>query len=111
MPRLRYGLVLAIVLGASACAEIEFGVPAGGATIGGAGGGPPQAGGGSGPGGEQGLNGVDDDADGAADCADEDCAELGCVEIPPGWLGPVELREDDSACEGAFSVGIASLKN
>lgn len=104
----RLGLVL--VLATSGCAEIEFGVPAGGEQP--SGGGPlagNSAGGGE-PGTEQCLNGVDDDNDGLADCADDDCAELACVELPIGWLGPVELRADDSPCEGPFSAGIASLK-
>jgi hypothetical protein len=112
MPRSPYGLPLAIVFATSACAEIEFGVPAGGASTGGAGAGEPLGGGGGSPPlGEQCLNGTDDDDDGLADCADDDCPDVSCVDIPPGWLGPVELRDDDSACEGAFSVGIASLKN
>lgn len=111
MPRLAL-LVAAVSLGA--CAEIEFGVPAGGGAAGGAGGGAggPLAGGagGAAPTGEQCLNGVDDDDDALADCADDDCTQVGCLDLPPEWIGPVELRSDDSPCEGDFSIGIASLK-
>lgn len=112
---MRYHLVLAVAFATSACAEIEFGVPAGGAATGGAGvgGSGTLVGGGAGSPavGEQCLNGVDDDNDGLADCADDECTEVSCVDIPVGWLGPVELRADDSACSGAFSDEIASLKS
>ncbi len=109
MPWRRYVLVAIAVL-ATACAEIEFGVGAGGSQAGGAGGGGSVPTGGDGPTGEQCLNGDDDDADGLVDCEDDDCGAFSCVELPAGWIGPVELRADDSPCEGVFSAGIASLK-
>lgn len=108
----RRPFLLAIAVLVTACAEIEFGVGAGGSPAGGAsaggGGSAPTAGGV--PTGEQCLNGDDDDADGLVDCEDDDCAAFTCLDIPAGWIGPVELRADDSPCEGAFSAGIASLK-
>lgn len=47
--------------------------------------------------GENCANGADDDNDSQVDCEDPDCGEFKCVEVPPGWEGPVVLRE------GAFS--------
>jgi hypothetical protein len=48
-------------------------------------------------------NGVDDDGDALADCADTmDCAGFTCVPpVPPGWSGPVQLY--DGAIAGAPS--------
>ena len=70
----------------------------GGATTttfsGGAGGSGNQGGSGLGGGvvgGENCGNGVDDDGDQLADCADSDCATSGyqCIPVPAGWGGPV----------------------
>lgn len=41
------------------------------------------------------LDGVDNDSDGAIDCADPDCAQYECVEgAPTGWTGYFRLREN-----------------
>jgi len=51
-------------------------------------------------------NDVDDDEDGDADCADDDCTARTCIEdAPSGWTGPVLLHEgEDSApeCDGEY---------
>lgn len=53
----------------------------------------PGGGGGAADPGEDCQNGVDDDSNGAVDCDDDGCAAQGyaCIEIPPGWSGPVVL--------------------
>lgn len=62
------------------------------------------------------TNGVDDDADGAADCEDEKCGPyFACVPtVPAGWQGPVALWEgegDAPSCNAAgyYPVGQGSL--
>lgn len=57
------------------------------------------------------MNGVDDDGDGQADCADTDCQTAGfmCVPtVPAGFAGPVELFEgavaDMPKCDGPYPV-------
>jgi hypothetical protein len=44
------------------------------------------------------TNGLDDDSDGLADCADPDCVGFMCVEVQPPWKGPVFLYD------GAFAT-------
>lgn len=52
---------------------------------------------GGGPSDELCFNGVDDDDDGAADCADPDCRGAVCApEAPPGWSGPATLHRGDA---------------
>lgn len=56
------------------------------------------------------TNGVDDDNDGDADCADSDCQAFACVAAPTnGWLGPFVLYEGPSAnfpqCPSNFPGG------
>ncbi|HSN97851.1 MAG TPA: hypothetical protein VLS89_06115, partial [Candidatus Nanopelagicales bacterium] len=69
------------------------------------GGSPTGGGGGNNP--ENCTNGVDDDGDGAADCADVKCTEYACVsEVPAGWTGYFALYDGDPAgdpgCPGSF---------
>jgi hypothetical protein len=50
-------------------------------------------------------NDVDDDQDGDADCADDDCTARTCVEeAPAGWSGPVLLYEGAAPpeCSGGY---------
>ena len=55
------------------------------------------------------TNGVDDDCDGLADCADPQCGAVGyrCVAAPAGWQGPVEIYEGPlpPACEAPYAGG------
>lgn len=50
----------------------------------------------TGTGGEDCLNGADDDGDGDVDCADADCSNFACVAAPDGWEGPVALYDGSS---------------
>ena len=111
-------LGLSSLLLTGGCTEIQFGsggtggIGAGGdagAAVGGEGaGGGASGGGGAGgaPAGEQCLNGLDDDDDGFIDCEDPECESVTCVEIPPGWLGPIMLSP---TCGGDFSDPISEL--
>jgi len=106
---------LLCVLAMSACAEIDFGVSAGGGGAGAGGGGASTGGGASEGGGSAGaencVNGLDDDDDNLVDCADSDCSAFACVAVPEGWGGPVELRPEETTCNGAFSVEVLTLKS
>ncbi len=56
------------------------------------------------------TNGVDDDNDGDADCADSDCMAYQCVPaVPDGWQGPFVLYDGPAAgfpqCPGNFPGG------
>ncbi|WP_433932997.1 hypothetical protein AB3662_02340 [Sorangium cellulosum] len=50
-------------------------------------------------GGEQCLNGDDDDRDGEVDCADDDCGGFTCVAVPEGWQGPGILYAGPAAAD------------
>ena len=55
-------------------------------------------------------NGVDDDGDGAADCADNDCGDRTCARVAPdGWQGPAVLFAGDvpAKCAGAYKSELA----
>lgn len=43
------------------------------------------------------TNGVDDDHNGAVDCEDPYCSDHECVELPAGWLGPIQVAAGNSA--------------
>jgi hypothetical protein len=54
------------------------------------------------------TNGIDDDGDNAADCADSDCGAFTCAAgVPPGWNGPVAFAEGKPnqpvACQGPYA--------
>jgi Divergent InlB B-repeat domain len=54
-------------------------------------------------------NGIDDDGDGLADCADPDCTgqSFRCVAVPTGWSGPVARWHGAGTtpgCTGDFST-------
>lgn len=57
-------------------------------------------------------NGIDDDCNGATDCADPACAAYGCAApAPDGWVGPVALYEDTPAapsCPTGFTAAVDS---
>lgn len=58
-------------------------------------------GGGAPPGVEVCTNGLDDDADGHTDCADDECQDgFTCAdEVPPGWEGPYVVFSGDEGAE------------
>jgi hypothetical protein len=53
-------------------------------------------------------NGSDDDEDGEADCADDDCSTRACAEAAPaGWTGPSVLyvgTDPSPSCGGGFAT-------
>lgn len=56
--------------------------------------------GGSQTGGEDCTNGVDDDGDTLADCADDDCGAVFVCSVPvDGWSEPARLRTPGEACD------------
>ncbi|EYF02820.1 hypothetical protein [Chondromyces apiculatus] len=72
-------------------------------------GGGSMTGGGSGANTEDCTNGVDDDNDGLADCADPKCTEVSCVSaVPEGWTGYFALYNGapagDPGCPSTFPV-------
>jgi hypothetical protein len=53
-------------------------------------------------------NGMDDDGDGAIDCADSQCTTHVCAPTTPaGWVGPMAMRDDPTsaspACAGPYA--------
>jgi hypothetical protein len=83
--------------------DVEDGEPVGGGGATSA----SSSGAGAAPGDEDCLNGVDDNGDGAVDCADDRCVDVTCAApLLAGWSGPfVMLRGvsvDASMCEGAW---------
>jgi len=55
-------------------------------------------------------NGIDDDGDGAADCADNDCSDRTCArQAPDGWQGPAVLfaGAPPEACPAAYADELA----
>jgi hypothetical protein len=65
----------------------------------------------TGSGGEDCLNGADDDGDGDVDCADADCGRYACVEVPEGWRGPVVLYEGPESSTLACPDGFSGLED
>ncbi len=60
-------------------------------------------------------NGIDDDLDNDVDCADSDCDQSRCLNVPPGWSGPVVVATTDgvvfpSACPLEFSLEALTLQ-
>lgn len=99
----------ALALGPASCTLDVNGTAPGPTTGGPGGGGPGSGGGGQGgaaPGVEDCLDGVDNDGDGVADCADtEDCApaDFACVDAPPdGWTGNVRAARAPHPAGGAL---------
>jgi hypothetical protein len=102
-------LAVALSLGCNTLLDIDH-VEFGDATLTGQGGGATSAGAGATHGGEQCNNMIDDNGDGAIDCADPNCSTFGCVPAPPdGWEGPSQLwlgnpSERPPSCAGSWTA-------